>query len=48
MILEKNLKYKRRQYLYQLRMMEKRGAELLEQGIDFDNIEMKLFGDLED
>lgn len=44
---EQNLKYKRRQQMYQLRIMEKRGKELLEQGIDFDNIEEKLFGSIE-
>lgn len=44
---EQNLKYKRRQQMYQLRVMEKRGAELMEQGIDFDNIEEKLFGRIE-
>ena len=43
---EQNLKYKRRQQLYQLRIMEKRGAELMEQGIDFDNIEEMLFGNM--
>ena len=42
---EQNLKYKRRQQLYSLRIMEKRGAELMAQGIDFDNIEEKLFGE---
>lgn len=41
---EQNLKYKRRQQLYSLRIMEKRGAELMEQGIDFENIEERLFG----
>jgi hypothetical protein len=40
---EQNIKYKRRQYYYQLRAMEQRGAELMEQGIDFDNIEERLF-----
>ena len=41
---EQNILYRRRQQMYQLRMMEKRGKELMEQGIDFDNIEEKLFG----
>lgn len=40
---EQNLKYKRRQYMYQLQAMERRGAELMEQGIDMDNIEERLF-----
>lgn len=30
---EKRVKYKRRQYLYQLRWLEKRGKELQEQGV---------------
>ena len=44
---EMNLKYKRRQYLYQLRAMEKRGRQLMEDGIDSDNIESILFGNKE-
>ena len=44
---EQNILYRRRQQMYQLRIMEKRGRELMEQGIDFDNIEAKLFGDME-
>ena len=43
---EQNLKYKRRQQMYQLRAMEKRGRQLMEEGIDFDNIEFKLFGNI--
>ena len=42
---EIRIKYKRRQYLYTLRNLEKRGQKLAEQGIDFDNMEMLLFGD---
>ena len=41
---EIRIKYKRRQYMYQLRSMEKRGAELRAAGITFDNIESRLFG----
>ena len=41
---EEHLKYKRRQALYQLRNLEKRGCKLAEQGITMDNIEMMLFG----
>jgi SOS response regulatory protein OraA/RecX len=41
---ETNIKYKRRQYLYQLRLMEKRGAELIKQGYTFENIEQRMFG----
>ena len=36
---EQRLKYKRRQYLYQLRLFEKRGKELVEAGITMDNLE---------
>lgn len=41
---EQHLKYKRRQALYQLRNLEKRGCQLAEKGITIDNIEMMLFG----
>lgn len=44
---EIRIKYKRRQYMYQLRNMEKRGKQLREMGIDADNIEERLFGDTE-
>ena len=36
---ELRLKYKRRQALYQLRALEKRGKELLDAGITYENIE---------
>lgn len=36
---ELRLKYKRRQALYQLRALEKRGNELLAAGITYENIE---------
>lgn len=42
---EIRIKYKRRQYMYQLRNMEKRGKQLKADGITLDNIESKLFGD---
>lgn len=45
---EQSLKYKRRQALYQLRNLEKRGLKLAEQGITMDNIELMLFGDADD
>ena len=45
---EIRIKYKRRQYMYQLRKMEKRGYELADKGITMDNIEAKLFGKTED
>lgn len=41
---EIRIKYKRRQYMYQLRSMEKRGAELRAAGITYENIESRLFG----
>lgn len=41
---ETQLKYKRRQYMYGLRTMERRGRELAGQGITIDNIEERLFG----
>lgn len=41
---ELRLKYKRRQALYQLRNLEKRGNELIELGITMDNMEEILFG----
>lgn len=45
---EQRLKYKRRQELYKLRNLQKRGLELTSQGIDYDNIESELFRDLEE
>lgn len=36
---ELRLKYRRRQQLYQLRNLEKRGKELMAAGITYDNIE---------
>ena len=41
---EQHLQYKRRQVLYNLRNLEKRGCKLAERGITMDNIEMMLFG----
>ena len=45
---EQRILYKRRQYMYQLRSMEKRGKQLVKKGITIDNIEMMLFGDSEE
>ena len=45
---ETRIKLRRRQYMYQLRVMEKRGKELKKQGITIDNIEEVLFGDVAD
>lgn len=41
---EIRIKYKRRQYMYQLRNMEKRGKQLKADGITIENMEEKLFG----
>ena len=41
---EIRIKYKRRQYMYQLRNMEKRGEQLKKNGITMENMEEKLFG----
>ena len=35
---EQRIKYCRRQYMYQLRYFEKRGKELMAQGITLDNL----------
>ena len=42
---ETRIKMKRRQYMYQLRCMERRGKELAELGVTPDNMEEMLFGD---
>lgn len=42
---EIRIKYKRRQYMYQLRNMEKRGKQLMEDGITMENLEERLFGE---
>ena len=41
---EIRIKYKRRQYMYQLRNMEKRGKQLKADGITMENIESELYG----
>ena len=41
---EIRIKYKRRQYMYQLRNLEKRGKQLKSDGITMDNMEEMLFG----
>ena len=45
---EQRILYKRRQYMYQLRNMEKRGYQLADKGITIDNIEVMLFGSTDD
>ena len=41
---EIRIKYKRRQYMYQLRNMEKRGMQLKGDGITMEKMEEVLFG----
>ena len=45
---EMRIKLKRRQYMYSLRCMEKRGKQLAEIGVTMENIEEKLFGSFDD
>lgn len=45
---EIRIKNKRRQYMYQLRSMEKRGKQLAADGITLKNIEKRLFGEIPD
>lgn len=42
---EMNIKYRRRQQMWNLQFMEKRGEQLRSMGINSENIEEKLFGD---
>jgi hypothetical protein len=44
--LETRIKNKRRQYMWSLRTMERRGRELMAMGITLDNLEVKLFGEV--
>lgn len=39
---EQRLRYKQRQYLYQLRWMEKRGRQLATEGVTAENLEAML------
>ncbi len=45
---ETRIKLRRRQYMYQLRTMEKRGRELKKKGITLENIEARLFGEIDE
>lgn len=45
---EIRIRYKRRQYLYQLRNMKKRGESLANMGVTLENMEEVMFGELED
>lgn len=44
---EQRIKNRRRQYMYCLRSLEKRGKELNEQGYTVENIEMMFGGDID-
>lgn len=44
---EQRIKNRRRQYMYQLKSLEKRGKQLIKEGVTMDNIEDS-FGDLEE
>lgn len=43
---EQRIKYKRRQYLYQLWYYEKRGKQLAELGATLENLEEFLYGEV--
>lgn len=45
---EVRVRNKRRQYLYQLRWMEKRGRQLANDGFTLENMESKMFGNVEE
>lgn len=43
---EKQIRNRRRQYMWSLQYMEARGRQLDSMGITYENMEEKLFGDL--
>lgn len=43
---EQQIKNRRRQYMWGLQYMEARGKQLASDGITFDNIEARLFGEV--
>ena len=45
---ETRIKLRRRQYMYGLRTMEKRGKELAKQGYTLGNIEERMLGDIKE
>lgn len=45
---EQQIKYRRRQYMYTLKSMEKRGKKLAAEGITLENIETRLFGAIDE
>lgn len=44
---EARIKLRRRQYMYNLRSLEKRGKQLREDGITMENMEHRLFSDMD-
>jgi hypothetical protein len=42
---ENQIKYRRRQYMWNLQNMEARGKQLASSGVTFENIEETLFGE---
>lgn len=45
---EMNIRNRRRQYMWGLKCMERRGAQLREMGVTFENIESVLFPESEE
>ena len=45
---EQRIKNRRRQYMYQLRTMEKRGKQLMADGVTLENIVNRLFPECEE
>lgn len=45
---EMRIKQRRRQYMYSLRTMERRGRELSEDGYTLENIRKRMLGDIQD
>lgn len=41
---EERIRYRRRQYMYKLRTLEKRGKQLAAEGYDIDNIDNLVLG----
>jgi repressor of nif and glnA expression len=44
---EARIRLRRRQYMYNLRTLEKRGKQLREDGITMENMEHRLFSDMD-
>ena len=42
---EKQIKYRRKQYMWNLQYMEARGKQLASNGVTFENMEETLFGE---